>query len=377
MSKLKVVHIILNLDDGGAQRIVLNYANDFKNDKDYDFRILSLFNRCSKLYMDEINKFAINIDFLNIKSSKNNFINRLLLLKSINNEVYLYLKKYKPDIIHFHLYGTLMYNIKSIIKYKHSIKFYTLHSSPTRFKGYRLILLRATFKYGKVTPLCVTNEQAVLAKEHYKFRNYEVIHNGIDFSSIKRRSISKNNARKKFKLSSIDFVVCAVGRLNKIKRFDFLLEIFKNVKIKKKTSKLIIAGDGPEKDNLINIARELDIYESVFFLGNISNIIELYNASDVLVVSSESESSSLVLLEAQACNLRCVISSGVPNESIVTNKIKKMSKNATNEEWCNAILDVNYVGTHDFSFDDYEIHAMSDKLKGIYIKYWKEYNNEK
>lgn len=109
-----------------------------------------------------------------------------------------------------------------------------------------------------------------------------------------------NGVTEVFGLEDNLFVIIGVGRLNPIKKFDLLLEAFAKVHQVQSESILIIAGDGEEKDRLIHLAKKLGVEKSVRFLGNIADVTKLYCAADVLAVTSDTESSSLVAIEAQA-----------------------------------------------------------------------------
>ncbi len=371
MRKLKILHIISNFGDGGAQKIVINYAKDFSNDKNVEFSILSFSKKCSPLYKDELEKLNIKLDFLNLpKTNKYQILQRY---SNISKELKRYLEESKPDIIHIHLFGTLKLSIRTIKKTNIPLKFYTLHSNPARFKGYRLFILRYAFKKLNFIPICVTEEQAMFAKDFYKFTKYEVVHNGLDIKDIKEKMSAKEKARSELKISEKDYVICAVGRLEKIKRFDLLLKIFEKVLSIKNNAKLYIAGEGVELQNLKSLSYELNIYNNVHFLGNINNIEKLYCASDILAITSESESASLVFLEAQICDLPAIISSGVPNESIISNKVKKMLDDASIEEWANELINPTFDNIPKNNMNEYEVHSISKKMKSIYLKYWKEY----
>ena len=359
MDKIKVVHIISNMNDGGAQRIVLNYINDFVNNQDIEVQLLVLEEKNSSYYNKELDNVNIKVDYLNCfeKKYNNRYIQFIYKYVICNIRIKKYLTINKPDIVHIHLCGALLFSSSSI----------------TRLNGIILKKIQHAFKKENFIPICVTKEQALVAKEHYKFNKYEVVHNGINLENIKKDIVDKNTARKIFGFEAKDYIVCGVGRLEKIKKYDLLIKAFSIMTKIKDNVKLIIAGEGTEETNLKNLVNELNLNNKVFFLGNIQNTTELYCACDVLAVTSESESSSLVLLEAQACGLRCVISNGVPSESIITNKVKKMKEDTKLDDWANALLDTNYIGNKNYDFDDYEVHKMSKKMKDIYIKYWEEY----
>lgn len=118
------------------------------------------------------------------------------------------------------------------------------------------------------------------------------------------------------------FVVIGVGRLNPIKKYDLLIEAFSKIYSINQNSILLLAGDGEEKSNLRHLAEKLGVSDAVKFLGNVADVTKLYCTTDVLAVTSDTESSSLVAIEAQVCGTRCVLSAGVPEESILL-KIRK------------------------------------------------------
>ena len=136
---------------------------------------------------------------------------------------------------------------------------------------------------------------------------------------------------------------------------------------------LIFAGNGPERHKIQKKVKKLKIEDKVNFIGNQDNVVTLYCAADMLGVTSKSESASLVLLEAQICGLNCVISNGVPKESIITNKVQQMKKESTIKDWAEALQNQKFEGQAFCTPEEYEKTEISKKMKDIYMKYWKEY----
>lgn len=376
MNKINVLQMIYNMEDGGAQKIVLNYTEDFKNDNQINNKVLIYGEKTDSYYNKLIESRGYKVDYL-FENFHNTFIRKFFRKIFGKYILYRYLKKNKPDIVHVHISAFLSICLKPIKKSKIPICFDTLHSNPLRYIGNELSVIREAFQNEKFIPICVTKEQAVVAKNYYGFDNFEVVHNGVDIKSIREKIISKQEAREIFNLKKNDFVVVAVGRLEKIKRYDILIKSFAKVCHEKSNSRLLIAGRGTEKETLINLVNELNIGDKVFFLGNLENVIPLYCAADVMAITSDSESSSLVLLEAQICKLKCVISNGVPSESVVNENIIKLNKNATTDEWAFSILhDENFI-KKEHIIDEYDVHSISTKMKNVYLKYWRKYINEK
>jgi L-malate glycosyltransferase len=75
-------------------------------------------------------------------------------------------------------------------------------------------------------------------------------------------------------------------------------------------AKLLMIGDGPERQNAERLCRELDICGEVRFLGKQDAIEELLAICDLFIMPSESESFGLAALEAMACEVPVISSNG-------------------------------------------------------------------
>ncbi|EPL1075694.1 glycosyltransferase, partial [Pluralibacter gergoviae] len=120
----------------------------------------------------------------------------------------------------------------------------------------------------------------------------DVIPNALKFHAYKKEVFNK--------------VALAVGRLDEQKGFDILLSIWSRFIVENPGWKLMIAGDGILKNDLLNQSRELNIENSVNFLGLVHNIDEYYKNSDILLMTSRYEGLPLVLLEAKSWSLPCI-----------------------------------------------------------------------
>ncbi len=101
-------------------------------------------------------------------------------------------------------------------------------------------------------------------------------------------------------------VVLSVGHFNEQKRRDLLVKAWKNVNKKHPDWKLVIVGDGFQKEEAINLAKRLHIYDSIEVINPNPNIEDYYSKCSIFVLSSEFESFSLVLQEAKTFGIPCV-----------------------------------------------------------------------
>lgn len=375
MKKIKVMNMIWSMRDGGAQQVIINYLRNFHNDPDIELKLYVYTKPTDSKYDREITEKGYNVTYLNNPRTKIQipYVKRYFQ-RSISRKVWeKAISEYNPDIVHVHISALLDATMPGIIKNNIPVRFDTLHSSPFRYTGRIKRIISNAFQKEGVIPICVTEAQVKEAKEWYGITKYEVVRNGVDIEEIKAKCCPKIEARKEFGLSADSFVVIGVGRLNPIKKYDLLIDSFAEVKEKKPKAVLIFAGDGVEKKKLQHKAKELGISESVKFLGNIPDVTKLYCAADVLAVTSDTESSSLVAIEAQVCGTRCVLSAGVPRESILLNRTQQLEIGATAKEWCSALLDDSYMGVPVANIEDYEVHNVSKKMKEVYLKYYSMY----
>jgi len=100
----------------------------------------------------------------------------------------------------------------------------------------------------------------------------------------------------------------SVSRLSYIKHIEVLLHTTARVKNKYPDVKVCIVGDGPLKEELMNLAMDLGIQENVGFIGFQKDVAYYYNSSRIFVHTSEREGFPNVFLEAMMCGLPCVVS---------------------------------------------------------------------
>lgn len=138
----------------------------------------------------------------------------------------------------------------------------------------------------------------------------KVIPNFIDL----HRFHNKNHEHfKKAIAPNQERIIVHTSNFRKVKRVEDVVRIFHKV-IQKVPSKLLMVGDGPERRNAEELARELDITDCIRFLGKQDAIEEILSIADLFLMPSGSESFGLAALEAMACKVPVVSSNtgGLP-----------------------------------------------------------------
>jgi N-acetyl-alpha-D-glucosaminyl L-malate synthase BshA len=151
--------------------------------------------------------------------------------------------------------------------------------------------------------------------EHFDVDNHiEVIPNFIDLSRFKRQ---KKEHFKKAICPHGEKLMVHTSNFRKVKRVQDVIRVFYEVR-KSIPSKLLLVGDGPERDRMERLCRELGTCEDVRFLGKLEAVEEVLSVADLFIMPSEKESFGLAALEAMACEVPLLTSNvgGIPELNI-------------------------------------------------------------
>ena len=142
----------------------------------------------------------------------------------------------------------------------------------------------------------------------------KVIYNFIDFDRFNK--IDKSHFKKAIAPDG-EKIIAHTSNFRKVKRVEDVVLAFEKI-FKKIPSKLLLIGDGPERDNLEQLCREIGLCDHILFLGKQSAVEELLAVSDLFVLPSENESFGLAALEAMACGVPVISSNagGLPELNI-------------------------------------------------------------
>jgi N-acetyl-alpha-D-glucosaminyl L-malate synthase BshA len=145
-------------------------------------------------------------------------------------------------------------------------------------------------------------------------REIDLIPNFIDLEKPQR---SKKDHFKTAICPNGEKLLVHISNFRKVKRVDLVVKVFNEVR-KKIPSKLLLIGDGPERQDIEKLCRELGTCDDIRFLGKLTAIDEVLSISDVFLMPSESESFGLAALEAMACEVPVVSSNigGIPEVNI-------------------------------------------------------------
>jgi N-acetyl-alpha-D-glucosaminyl L-malate synthase BshA len=164
----------------------------------------------------------------------------------------------------------------------------------------------------------VTSVSADLRRETYEYfaieKDITVIPNFIDLHRFKKQE--KSHFRAAIAPEGEKLLV-HTSNFRTVKRVEDVLRIFVGVR-EQIPAKLLLVGDGPDRNRMEKLARDLDVHRDLRFLGKLEAVEEVLSVGDLFLMPSENESFGLAALEAMACEVPVVSTNagGIPELNV-------------------------------------------------------------
>lgn len=249
--------------------------------------------------------------------------------------------QWNPDVVHSQCeFMTFSYAVKISRKCNCPL----LHTYHTIYEDYLHYLPGTFFQYTKGAALekkmvakfskaVLKKTQQVVAptkKVEELLKNYEVsepisvIPTGIDLKRFQEvlSKEERNRRREALGISQDSKVLVSIGRLAKEKNLEEILIYFQKLTKEELTFKLklLIVGDGPDRERLEGIAKTLQLQEKVIFTGMVTpeEVAQYYQLGDVFVCASNSETQGITYIEALASGIPALCRKDACLDSVIT-----------------------------------------------------------
>jgi glycosyltransferase involved in cell wall biosynthesis len=209
----------------------------------------------------------------------------------------------------------------------------------------------------------------LFGKERAASKEMIVLNNAVNVEDFKYNDKVRNQIRDEWNAGN-KLVLGHVGRFNKQKNHEMLLDIFKAVHEKLPESMLVLVGEGDLRTSIEKKADKLGLSSNVRFLGVRGDIPNLMQGMDLFLFPSLFEGLPVVLVEAQAAGLNCVVSDAVTRESDVTGRIQFISLKDSPDVWASKILASTYEHVDTSQLlrkNGYDTGSMVEWLTGFYL----------
>lgn len=205
--------------------------------------------------------------------------------------------------------------------------------------------------------------------------SFSVLNNAIDCAAFQYNEKIRRQYRDELGISEHTLLVGHVGRFMQAKNHMFLLDIFCALLKRQPDSKLLLVGQGDLEQAVREKAEELKISDKVVFAGVRDDVNCLYQAMDVFVFPSLFEGLGMVVVEAQAAGLPCVVSDRVPAECKKTRGLVKfLSLEASPDCWAEEIFHSAKIQrgdtTAEIKENGFDIQENAEKLQQFYLDHW-------
>jgi glycosyltransferase involved in cell wall biosynthesis len=201
-------------------------------------------------------------------------------------------------------------------------------------------------------------------------KNVFVLPNAIDAQQFRFKRDVRERVRQQLGFRD-EFVVGHVGRFSPQKNHTFLIRIFAEVARRDSQAVLLLIGTGEGQTGIRQMVQQYHLDGRVRFLGNRSDVYELYQAMDVFVLPSLYEGIPVVGIEAQFANLPCIFSDQTPEEVKFSRKSQFVPLKVTEDDWAEMILkardDDRYADALDVKNSWYDIRNACNILEDYYL----------
>lgn len=310
---MKILIVITKSELGGAQVFALNLARGLKKAGEE----VVVAGGPGEYLPQELEKAGIAFKRLeNLERSRNPFKN-LSFIKELNQ----YVTAGHFDAVHLNSTNALL----GVWGLRGTKTIFTVHGLSLLDSGHKAFCLvkmayrwffRAAFK--KVNQIVFVSKLNLdFAKKSGLLKGLEakshLIYNGLEPENL----LSREEARARLHLGSDDYIYGSIGRLAYPKNYEFLIHAYFGLKALKPNAKLLIIGEGPEREKYENLVKLYKLEKEVILTGEIVDASRYLKAFDLFVLPSIFEGLSLSLIAAVQAEIPALASRVGGNEEVI------------------------------------------------------------
>ncbi|MEI4789369.1 glycosyltransferase family 1 protein [Bacillus sp. FJAT-53060] len=335
----RMLHIVGGMNRGGAETMIMNlYRALDRNALQFDF-ITHREDTCD--YDEEIRQLGGRIFYVPSIGASSPFAFVITLAKTIKRTgPYQAVHAHTDFQTGFSALAAKLAGVKGRICHSHNTAW---KQSPSWFdnlilKGFRQLIFAFS------TQLVACGEDAgvfLFGQKKMKNKQVEMLPNGIDLDLFfQPGQDEKVQMKKQLQLHEKKLVIGHIGRFHKQKNHVFFIELAQALKKQGVSFQLVLVGDGPLRQEIETYAKKAGLMEDIVFTGVVSEVPQYMKAFDVFVMPSLFEGLPLVLVEAQASGLPCVISDHITEEvDLGCGLVKRKSFQDSAHEWMKTVLE--------------------------------------
>lgn len=302
ITKLNLVFIIISLDTGGAQSILIRLLRLINRDK-FNITVISLTDKGELGAMVE----ELGFPLITIGMSRNIF-NIFALIR-----LYKVVRELNPDVVHTWMYHSDFFggltakllDIKLIIWGIRSADFF---SSETP-KSTKLIVRACAWLSNLVPNVIVYNSQKGLNfHNNLGYAPYKsmVIYNGVDINRFKPNKNSRSLLRNKLHIRNDKKIIGLIARYDGLKNHEGFIKMAAYInEVEKDCDFLMVGNNIKGNEVLLSLVDDLNLNNNFHLVESVTDIEKVISGLDAIVITSVSEAFPNVLIESMACGVPC------------------------------------------------------------------------
>lgn len=288
---MNLLYIITGLGMGGAEKQTVLIANKM-HEAGHNVMIISLTGDTLVKPID-----GVQLNELKLEKTPFSLFKGLFKVRKI-------IKKFKPDIVHSHMFHANLFARALRVFTKIPVLICTAHNT-NEGSSLRMLAYKYTDKLASLsTNVSQDAVDSFVQQGASTAARMIVVSNGIDTFQFDFSMDDRKTKRSELGIFDDTSMLLSVGRLTEAKDYPNLLTAYslliKNNKFQS-FPRLFIVGTGHLEDHLKSMSKEFGIENYVTFLGQRNDIRQLMCAADIFILSSEWEGFPLVITEAMAC----------------------------------------------------------------------------
>lgn len=297
---MKILYVSTSTETGGAEtalRRLVFAAQEAGN----TVKIISL--KPLGPVGEDLKKQGFDIISLDLAGKINPLENAGVLARLVRE-----IEAFSPNVVHAFLYRAIVFC--RLAKRQTPFKLITTPHFDLSKKNYFLRLLDRALKDEDDISCAESRSTAEFLKNKQKYKEdkLRLLCNGVDLKHFCPNDTLRQEVRQKYHWQEDNIVFCCVARLSAEKNHKLLLEAFSAVYARNPRVRLALAGDGPEKQTLLQLIQQKNLQEAVFCFGEVEDVAPVLAGADVFVLVSSIESLPMALLEACSAGLPAIVS---------------------------------------------------------------------
>lgn len=245
------------------------------------------------------------------------------------------IRKGKYDIVHAHGNSATL-AFETLAAFLGGCKVRIIHSRNSSCEHVKVDKMLRPLMYATYTDGFACGQKA--GEWLFGKRPFTIMNNGKDINRFLFNKDKREEFRKKLNAKDGEILLGHVGLFHRQKNHDYLIDIFKDVCEKKDNYRLVLIGEGEEKQRIAEKVESMGLSEKVVFLGQQTNVEDWLQALDIMLFPSLFEGMPNVVLEWQISGLPAFLSSEITRECKIMDNIKYLSIKRDPSTWADAII---------------------------------------